>query len=54
MTIHLTLPLSQNPPLTAEPVISVYTDDDAIEDGFKTEHPIRPSPAGASSSAAYS
>jgi hypothetical protein len=37
MTIHLALPLSQNPPLTAEPVISVYTDDDAIEDGIKTE-----------------
>jgi hypothetical protein len=51
MTIHLALPLSQNPPPTAEPesdpvdelpVISVYTDDDAIEDGIKTELPYTP------------
>lgn len=49
MTIHLNLPLSKNPRPAAEPdsldelpVISVYTDDDAVADGVKTEHAYQP------------
>lgn len=49
MTIHLTLPLSKNPlpvpepdPLDDLPVISIYSDDDAVADGLKTEHTYTP------------
>lgn len=49
MTIHLTLPLSKNPlpvlepdPLDELPVTSVYSDDDAVADGLKTEHAYTP------------
>jgi hypothetical protein len=45
MTINLNLPLSKNPlpiPEPMIPIISVYTDDDALEDGIKTEHPYTP------------
>jgi hypothetical protein len=49
MTINLHLPLSKHPlpilepePEPEIPVISIYTDDDALEDGIKTEHPYTP------------
>jgi hypothetical protein len=49
MTVHLHLPLSKNPLPAAEPdprdelpVISVYSDDDAVVDGLKTEHAYTP------------
>jgi len=51
MTIHLTLPLSKKPlpstepehdPFDELPVISVYSDDEAVADNLKTEHTYTP------------